>query len=241
VTRIWYALREVTSPSLQAFAWRKFLWAEFGAPVHEVWVESPLDSEWVAAFRLFEQEGQIVIGELRIHPAEEKHAKPGRWSAETERLGISAQVPEGGLTARKLRQVRFDATRDFIREALAEVRKRQRREKDPAFAKATAEMLASFGGVYDVETVKRRPKSGRRPWPDEEYAGLAARYVGKVQSGSARPIAELAKELHYSPARIRQALLTARRRGLLTDTRRGRAGGELTGKALAILRSGGEA
>jgi hypothetical protein len=203
--------------------------AEFGTKVHNVWVEARLDEEWTCAYRLLEQDGQIVVGELRVFPIEKRKRgeparKPGEWSAKW--LGVEAKAPPGGLTARKLRRVRFDDTRRFIGDALETIRGRVARNP------SVAEILGAFR-IYATEGMAST--SGRKPLPAEEYTELAARYVAKVQVGVPEPIAELAAETHYERSRIRWALRRARDEGLLTGTSRGRAGGSLTDKALAIL------
>jgi hypothetical protein len=193
--------------------------------VDEVWVESPLGEEWVAAFRLFEQEGNLAIGELRIFPAtDEKDRLPGRWPAEIEGLAATRVVPRGGLTARLVRTARFDDVNTFIRSALDELRRR-------GFA------LEPWKGV--VAAAPPAPKrAGRRGLPDVEYAKVAAAYVARI--GQRNPVEEVAREMHYSHQRIREMLRTARRRGLLTDPpRRGRAGGDLTDRARRLLREEG--
>jgi hypothetical protein len=67
-----------------------------------------------------------------------------------------------------------------------------------------------------------------------------------VAAGSVRPAHDLATEINepgVTAARVRQLILTARRRGLLTaPPRPGQRGGLLTKKAKALLRQpeGGE-
>jgi hypothetical protein len=90
----------------------------------------------------------------------------------------------------------------------------------------------------EAEARRRRalPRSARRErWTDARYVEVAAMYVERVLSGSPRPVDDVARELHYSPARIRQALKHARDEGWLTSTTRRMPGGQLTNEALAIL------
>jgi hypothetical protein len=69
------------------------------------------------------------------------------------------------------------------------------------------------------------------------YAELAAAYVELIGEGVEHPVTVLAKRLEYDSKTISNALLEARRRGLLTrPPMPGRAGGELTPKALALLK-----
>jgi hypothetical protein len=211
-----------------------------GEPVLELWVEAPLGDEWVAAFRLLEDQGQMVIGELRVFPAEDDRppgeiggettaarVRPaGRWRAEHE--GSDAWAPEGGLTARLARSVRFDVSRPFAGEALVHVL-----------------------GIYPDHEAWRRhlgtlalpdmPGGNRSRSTDVERVRVVAKYVAKVQEGSRKPVAELAAESNWSEGRLRQILAEARRRGWLTATPRRQAGGTLTEKALEILRRAEEA
>ena len=53
---------------------------------------------WVAVYRLVAQQGRLVIGELRIYPAEKNtRMGPGYWSGEYR--GVRAIVPKGGLNS----------------------------------------------------------------------------------------------------------------------------------------------
>ncbi len=52
---------------------------------------------------------------------------------------------------------------------------------------------------------------------------------------SSSPTMDLAREMNINPSQARDMLHEARRRKLLTKTQRGRAGGELTEKALTVL------
>jgi hypothetical protein len=72
---------------------------------------------------------------------------------------------------------------------------------------------------------------------EREYALVAARYLELVESQSPRPNVELAEELGdgWDAARVRDWLHRARVRGLLTRTRRGVPGGELTDRARALI------
>jgi hypothetical protein len=83
---------------------------------------------------------------------------------------------------------------------------------------------------------------GRVGRPDIEYAHTAQQYV-RLTGLSARPVADLAAEMGLDAGQVRGLLGEARRRGLLTasptasngDKRGGRAGGQLTEKAIKLL------
>jgi hypothetical protein len=64
----------------------------------------------------------------------------------------------------------------------------------------------------------------------------AARYVAASQAGDRSPVATVAKEFGLPQSQIRDRLYAARRAGLLEETERGKAGGDLTpaGRALFL-------
>jgi len=75
------------------------------------------------------------------------------------------------------------------------------------------------------------------------FATWAAAYVGRLQNGDRRPIQTLA---HHPPVRfrgqrrlsvntVRGIIAEARDRELLSSPPAGKAGGELTGKAIGLL------
>jgi hypothetical protein len=72
-------------------------------------------------------------------------------------------------------------------------------------------------------------------WTDLRLAKLARQYVTLTESSS-HALRALANQRHISYAAARSAVELARRRGMLTPTIRGRAGGQLTPKALDTLR-----
>jgi hypothetical protein len=82
----------------------------------------------------------------------------------------------------------------------------------------------------------RRP--GRRGRSEAEYAAVAAIYVDHLATPA--PVEETAKELNYAPSTIRAILHKARRLGLLTEERQGKAGGHLTDKAKRLLKARAE-
>ena len=90
-----------------------------------VWVEVPLAQGWMVAFRLSPQDGQPVIGEIRLFPDESnapykdgtRWRRPaGRWSGDYP--GASAAVPRGGITASVLRTIRMLSFKGLLRRIL---------------------------------------------------------------------------------------------------------------------------
>ena len=86
----------------------------------------------------------------------------------------------------------------------------------------------------------RRRSWSPSAWPDERYARIAAAYVARVEAGSRHAGADVASASRgtLSAAQVRDAIHTARGRGLLTPTtKQGRPGGQLTPRAEALLRA----
>lgn len=87
-----------------------------------------------------------------------------------------------------------------------------------------------------AETLRRAARPGRGGRDDFYFASVAADYVAALRKNSRNPVAALASMRGVSPATVRNLVHEARRRGLLTPSLAGRAGGELTEKAKALLR-----
>lgn len=188
----------------------------------EAWLEVVLEGGWIAAYRLIPQGGQPVVGEVRIFPEERSPRSAGRWSA--ERLGNQAPVPFGGIPARVLRQLRVREHLALLDEIVQSHQARQSFRLN----------LLDHG----FEQVAR--EAGRRGRSDHFYAEIASAYVALI--GERDPIPRLRKRLdkeglHFADATIRDFVNRARDRGLLTRSPKGRPGGELTPKALELLRS----
>lgn len=76
----------------------------------------------------------------------------------------------------------------------------------------------------------------RSAWPDERYAHISSVYVERLEAGSRSPVADVAKRFHaYATSQVRDAIRTARERGILTETAQGRAGGRLTAYGESLL------
>ena len=95
-----------------------------------------------------------------------------------------------------------------------------------------------------IDDLTRRP--GRAGRPDSAYLPIAARYVELLHEGDTKPIKTLAKELGLRPEQVRDLVRRCRDKELLTKipghptSRRGAgiAGGELTDKALMLIKEG---
>jgi hypothetical protein len=178
-----------------------------------------LDESWEAEIGLAEQGGAPVVERVEI--------RHDRWQGAYEDPQSPGNVvfpplPTGGLPLRLIRSLTFG-------EALAAAR--------TSLAVASDTSLNLHG--FSRETLDEPRRPGRRGHSDRYYAEMSAAYVRAVERGSSRPVEEVADEWGdgYSVAYIRSALHRARRRGLLTEMRRGVAGGTLTAKARAVLGS----
>ena len=193
--------------------------------ISETWVESPLGADWIAAYRIVADHGVPVIGEVRIFPNEDEHPKAGSWSGEYVARPV---VPSGGLTRRVLDQIKLTEPMSKAGEFMERIR---------AFA---APQLERRG----LATTKARRRRGRKGHGDLFYAQVARDYVAAVEAGSSSPATDVARRRRLGangPARIRDLLHEARRRGFLTPAPvRGRRGGDLTPQGRAILDAGAE-
>ncbi len=125
-------------------------------------------------------------------------------------------VPDGGLTARQLRRVTLgDLTRNASRGLIGNL---------------MAAMAPEVASAVDED----HAHPGRAGRDDHFYAVWAARYADRA-AYTPRPIAELAELHDQPPARLREYIAAARRRGLLTETTKGRSGGQLTDRARTLL------
>lgn len=124
----------------------------------------------------------------------------------------AGDIPSGGLTTRLLRQLR---TGELIAALRAAVRQ--------------AEQYLGESPDLAVGT-----RVGRRGRDDRYYAEWAAAYVDAL-SRSARPVEDLATRHNLSPSQVRNLIHSCRRRGLLTASPPGRAGGDLTSHARKLL------
>lgn len=139
------------------------------------------------------------------------------------------------VTARSLRAIPFG-------KVMAEARRRlpmrlRSMTRHPAFGgEMDDEELA--GWVHQVDrwegAFRETPRPGRAGRPLVEYARIAADYV--ALSGSGTATRDLAEKRGYSTRQVRAWLTRARDEGLLTRAPRGRSGGELTEKALELLK-----
>lgn len=195
----------------------------------EIWVETPVERGWVAAYRIVLRERQPLVAEVRVFPDEPGH-DAGRWSEEAD------TVSPGGVPGRALPKLR-------LRDAMILFPQVIERWNRASGGRLGTQVLGRFATSGSPEAVPRRP--GRAGRPDRYYAIWANAYVDRLREGSATPVKDLTTAPpvvlgvgagEASEATIRDTLTEARERGLLTSSPRGKAGGELTPKALRLLR-----
>jgi hypothetical protein len=211
--------------------------------VDDYWLEHVIDNRWIAAFRFTLQDGQAVISEMRIFPAdgdstmapafllsEVSDRSPGQWSAEF--AGHKAKAPRGGLTATLVHNsVKLGEIMKNARVDLNTLRRETPSLFEPAgtFAQFTAKATRAAMS-------ERRP--GRKGHGLLFFAQLAKDYVDQIRASDPRPAATIARARGLKPERVRDFIHRARKQGLLTDALLpGQKSGELTPKALAILKT----
>jgi hypothetical protein len=186
--------------------------AEYAIRDEQPWVTVAIGDGWQSSFRLAIEAGEVVVAELRIAP--------------------EGAVPPGGLTARRARDAcRFGPALKFSREALA-AEYREHGEGHQLFRPTQVD--SESWRAWASGQLERRP--GPRSRGDLVYAVLAASYADKIQAGRRDAARLIAEELGRTPSHVRELVATARERGLLTETKQGRAGGALTQKAIDLLR-----
>jgi hypothetical protein len=194
-------------------------------PVRETWLKVPIaEGEWIAAYRLIAQAGQVVVGEVRVFPSEGRTGG-GSWVA--EKLGDLAKVPPGGLQTRTLREVHaLGHVRGHLPRAVENMTQRG--------GPAVPAWLAQRG--FPVPEIAALGRMGRVVRDDPFYARIAAGYLEEIARGSRRPVRDLADRIHLAPTYVRDLVGEARKRGLLSKSVSSRGGGELTAKGRTALR-----
>jgi hypothetical protein len=179
----------------------------------------PIEPGLIAEYDLRVRDGVPIIASVRVVAT-----TPGLHYVAGEDLPPGAPITGDGVTARALRRVPVNL-HDLVAEALRPHR---------------VEWLNDTAFRRTIRMAPRKP--GRRGRSDLFYAQLAQRYVETAKTSSS-PVADLAKALSTRRRTIDRdwvsdQIRVARRRGLLSDPPRGRAGGQLTERALELLKRG---
>jgi hypothetical protein len=175
-------------------------------------LEQKIGDNWVAFYRIVNQNGAPVVGEVRIFPSEPQGERPiGTWSGEVR--GTAASVPLGGITGRLLRRVRID------HQSLAPlVRLRQG---------APAESLLAWAiekrDFRARRQLRRRPGPGRPRTRPEVLARAAVVYEQALRHRRP-PLQAIARQLRVKVSTARGLASRARKDGFLEPATVGKRG-----------------
>jgi len=203
-----------------------------------LWKKFALEGgQWTCAYRIAEQDGHPVLGELCIYPSDIRR-KP--WSSRP------TAPPRGGITTRLLRKLSLGrhsaVVRGQIDEAASESPEGPGTGESSSVEDFNRELVRALGFQAPDDrgrgTTPRRRGPGRPGRPDTFYARIAERYVKELEEGNPHPTAAVASDSHYSQANVRDMVHEARARGLLSPApRKGLPGGWLTVRARELLAS----
>lgn len=188
-------------------------------------IETVLENGWMVVQHLEMQNGRRVVAELRICPAPpDSIVRDGRNPGERPTDGI---VPPGGIKVRVLREIEREVGKHetFLHDYRAWIATR-----------FGADALARYDhhNAHPGRTRGRAAPKGKRA-SDRYYAELAQAYVQIIRQGIKKPVDQLAILRGETAQRIRDHVHLARANGFLTQTTRGKVGGELTPKAKRLL------
>jgi len=197
----------------------------------DLWVRQDL-RDWCVLVRVVRsRNGNPVVGEVRVFPAEDefRRSEAGLGTEEWSGCytGQAATVPKGGLTARLLKTVKLG---EALRGGLGAMR--WVTDGDP-------EELVDLSESFPRWRLRasRAKRGGRLRIPDEALVKVAAVYAKSWSGGSPNPVVVTARRLKLPRARVRDWLHLARERGLLIPAETTRPHGELTGKGERLLRA----
>lgn len=199
-------------------------------------LEVELGNGWMVQEHYGIKDGRRVIAWLRICPAPPGDGVPrkkrrnlgelpemGDVSADGTGLCDYARVPDGGVTKRLLRTVPVGGAFDDV---VGDFRQWIQQTFGP-------DALQRIEAA-PVPLRKRRKKPERLRADDLFYALLARDYADACIH-SRRPTQTLAQARNVPPEKMRSWINLARRNGFLTDTQRGKSGGELTPRAKRVI------
>jgi hypothetical protein len=195
---------------------RNFIDPATGEKKRELWVESPREGGWTVAYRLAPQDGQPVIAEVRVTPPK--------------------RLPSGGLSTAVLRSVHLSEPMEVWPEV---IRALERQHGPEVIQRAFVERPG-----FSAAAARQPRRPGRGGRSDIYYAQAAQDYVAIINKGgpgARTPTKVLAQRAPFARLRnseqaARDTIHAARVRGLLTRSQSGRAGGQLTEKAISLLK-----
>ncbi|NCG25508.1 MAG: hypothetical protein GWP47_15440 [Actinobacteria bacterium] len=170
--------------------------------------------DWRFTLRLDDLEGKLVPAELRITAKSVETVIDSKTTSSTLGFESDGVLPEAGLSTTLLRKVALDR---LVKRGLAGI------------GSEWAELPWNDWLSTD------RSRVGRGGRSDRFYAEWAASYVRFITRGEPNPVIRLAEKECLSVSQVRTILGEARRRNLLSEAPRGRAGGYLTSLAESIL------
>ena len=193
-----------------------------------LYLEADVDRDWAVRYRLEYARRRIVFADVHVFP------RGGR-------------TPAHGITPNVLRTVTVGAHRRALRDEWA-LHAAQRMADDLGVEHGELRslletMLAARNDdstptlsldTFDLDALRPRRERGRRK-SEHWFAEVARFYAAIVATGSTRPIPLMAQMMGLAHATVSGAVRDARKRGYLTSTRGGRAGGRLTARAERLL------
>ena len=170
--------------------------------------------DWRFTLRLDDLNGELVTTELRITAKSVETFLDSKTTSSTLGFESDGVLPDAGLSTTLFRKVALDR---LVKRGLAGI------------GSEWAELPWNDWLSTD------RSRVGRGGRSDRFYAEWAASYVRFITRGEPNPVIRLSEENCLSVSQVRTILGEARKRNLLSEAPRGRAGGYLTSLAESIL------
>ena len=191
--------------------------AVLGQQTKDLWLEAPVDDDWMAAYRLTVANGKPEVSELRLFPAEPDFLKcpAGEWSGVWR--GVAAPAPRHGLSAKVISKVRVHLHLHELPAILEYFQKRG----------VKADTLDRFG--LAVSPPRKTSGRGRKPLSREFLAGIADTYARAVAAKSKRPLHDVADHYDTDIAIVRGWVHKSRLEKLLIGGAWGRSGRGVVG------------
>ena len=170
--------------------------------------------DWRFTLRLDDLDGELVTTELRITAKSVETFLDSKTTSSTLGFESDGVLPKTGLSTTVFRKVALDR---LVKRGLAGI--------DSEWAELPWNDWLSTD----------RSRVGRGGRDDRFYAEWSANYVHFITRGEPNPVIRLSEENCLSVSQVRTILGEARKRNLLSEAPRGRAGGYLTSLAESIL------